>query len=271
MCRCRRRTSRASGCWRIMAKRAVLATGADRAAAGLRRQRPAGRDAGRRGAHLCQPLGRGAGRAAAVFTNNDARLTARRATSQAAGVDVAAHRRSRGRQTRCRRRRRRAVMPRDAVVRHATGRQGALRHRPCALAERRRAASLPTALAMSGGWNPAIAPRLPSRRASRSGIRAHRGLRAAPLRPGSASRARPPARCARPTCLADGARAAERARRSAAALERVPPSAHGHRPARRRSGAVAEPKGKAFVDFQNDVTLKESALAAREGYSSVEH
>ena len=30
-------------------------------------------------------------------------------------------------------------------------------------------------------------------------------------------------------------------------------------------------KGKAFVDFQNDVTVKDLALAHQEGYQSVEH
>jgi sarcosine oxidase subunit alpha len=34
---------------------------------------------------------------------------------------------------------------------------------------------------------------------------------------------------------------------------------------------VAESKGKAFVDFQNDVTTDDIELAAREGYRSVEH
>jgi sarcosine oxidase subunit alpha len=34
---------------------------------------------------------------------------------------------------------------------------------------------------------------------------------------------------------------------------------------------VADSKGKAFVDFQNDVTTDDIALAAREGYRSVEH
>ena len=38
-----------------------------------------------------------------------------------------------------------------------------------------------------------------------------------------------------------------------------------------RSGRSRLPKGKAFVDFQNDVTVKDLALAHREGYESVEH
>ena len=58
--------------WRIVAKRAVLAAGAIERPHRVRRQRPAGRHAGRRGAHLRQPL-RGRRRAArvAVFTDND--------------------------------------------------------------------------------------------------------------------------------------------------------------------------------------------------------
>ena len=35
--------------------------------------------------------------------------------------------------------------------------------------------------------------------------------------------------------------------------------------------APPAPRGKAFVDFQNDVTAKDLALAHQEGYRSVEH
>jgi sarcosine oxidase subunit alpha len=34
---------------------------------------------------------------------------------------------------------------------------------------------------------------------------------------------------------------------------------------------VKESRAKAFVDFQNDVTVKDIALANQEGFSSVEH
>ena len=33
----------------------------------------------------------------------------------------------------------------------------------------------------------------------------------------------------------------------------------------------ADDEGRRWIDFQNDVTLKDVALAAREGYVSVEH
>jgi sarcosine oxidase subunit alpha len=36
-------------------------------------------------------------------------------------------------------------------------------------------------------------------------------------------------------------------------------------------GAMAGARGKAFVDFQNDVTAKDIALAVREGFRSIEH
>ena len=49
--------------WKIVAKRAVLCAGRDRAADRVRRQRPARHHAGRRGARLRQPLWRGAGQA----------------------------------------------------------------------------------------------------------------------------------------------------------------------------------------------------------------
>ena len=48
--------------WRIVAKRAVLASGAIERGIAFRRQRPARRDAGLSGAELSQPLRRGAGR-----------------------------------------------------------------------------------------------------------------------------------------------------------------------------------------------------------------
>src|SRR3546814_19771210 len=35
--------------------------------------------------------------------------------------------------------------------------------------------------------------------------------------------------------------------------------------------AVAKPRAKAFVDWQNDVTAKDILLATREGFTSIEH
>jgi sarcosine oxidase subunit alpha len=59
--------------------------------------------------------------------------------------------------------------------------------------------------------------------------------------------------------LADGARA------DRFAVDAPPPSKGG------MLGAMAGARGKAFVDFQNDVTAKDIALAVREGFRSIEH
>jgi sarcosine oxidase subunit alpha len=74
--------------------------------------------------------------------------------------------------------------------------------------------------------------------------------------------------------LEDGARlgreAAANAGRTLAADRPVPatdPESVAHRPVWRVTGG----KGKAFVDFQNDVTDKDVELAAREGFRPVEH
>ena len=61
ICACRRAHQPRQRFWKIVAKRAVLAAGAHRAADRVRQQRPARRDAGGRGAHLPQPLCRRAG------------------------------------------------------------------------------------------------------------------------------------------------------------------------------------------------------------------
>lgn len=59
-----------------------------------------------------------------------------------------------------------------------------------------------------------------------------------------------------------------------AALGRAPPASAPRRGARGNGTAPlwrVKAKGKAFVDFQNDVTVSDIALAEREGFRSVEH
>ena len=76
--------------WRIQARRVVLATGADRAALRLPRQRHARRHAGERGARLCAALRRRrSGARSCVFTNNDGGWQRAAALSRA-GVPVRA-------------------------------------------------------------------------------------------------------------------------------------------------------------------------------------
>jgi methylglutamate dehydrogenase subunit C len=75
------------------------------------------------------------------------------------------------------------------------------------------------------------------------------------------------------SCLADGAAAGRRAAEHAGftASATAPPKADDERVAVSPIWHVAESKGKAFVDFQNDVTVNDIALAHREGFRSVEH
>ena len=128
-------------------------------------------------------------------------------------------------------------------------------------------------LAMSGGWNPTIH------------LTCHLGGKPVwdealaafvpgTLPPGHERRRRGGGSFGLAACLADGARPAPRPPRLAA-------SAAPQRRARRRRGRaayaraplwqVAGGRGKAFVDFQNDVTVKDIELAEREGFRSVEH
>ena len=74
--------------------------------------------------------------------------------------------------------------------------------------------------------------------------------------------------------LADGARlGAEAARETGfdVAMPLLPQTDGKERDAGEAFWWVKETKGKAFVDLQNDVTVKDIALAAREGFGTVEH
>ena len=74
---------------------------------------------------------------------------------------------------------------------------------------------------------------------------------------------------------AAGANAAERIGLAGEAPERAPPPLPSSAALDAVAGALVEPGdaggAKAFVDWQNDVTVKDLALAAREGFRSIEH
>ena len=76
-------------------------------------------------------------------------------------------------------------------------------------------------------------------------------------------------------CLTEGRQPAALAATDAGfAAPPSPPPRSTMKPApSRRCGtsAAGTERGKAFVDFQNDVTADDIALAAREGFRSVEH
>jgi methylglutamate dehydrogenase subunit C len=251
--------------WRIVAKWAVLAGGAhERHIAFRDNDRPGVMAAGAVRAYLNR-WGVSPGKTVAVFCNNDdAHRTAR--DLQAAGVRVAALIDVRPD----------AAMPRDipgyagAVVTGTKGRLGleeiVIRH---GAGER---AIRADCLAVSGGWNPAVhlTCHMNGRPVWREDIAAFvpaegavPGLHPAGAANGVFSTA---------GCLADGVRAA------AAALDGL-----GLKPPevgipKAEDGAYAlQPfwqvpgKGRAWLDFQNDVTVKDVALAAQENFRSVEH
>jgi sarcosine oxidase subunit alpha len=127
-------------------------------------------------------------------------------------------------------------------------------------------------LAMSGGWNPSVA------------LTCHLGARpmwrddifafvATNPPPGLAVAGAATGAFTLPACLADGIRlgseAAEATGFSAAATEA--PTASEETLGLMPLWKVAGARTKAFVDFQNDVTSKDIALAEREGFRSVEH
>ncbi len=128
------------------------------------------------------------------------------------------------------------------------------------------------ALAVSGGFDPSI------------GLTSHQGARPvwneaiAAFVPGVVPRGMIVAGAARGTmtlaaCLAEGARAGGEAAETAGFTTKPgdPPRADDESFAVSPLWHVADSKGKAFVDFQNDVTARDVALAEREGYRSVEH
>ena len=251
--------------WRIHARQAVLAAGSiERTVAFPDNDRPGVMTASAMRAYLHR-YGVAPGRSAVVFANNDdAHRTARDLAAAgvriAALVDSRAHAESDGDWP---------FYP-GGLVTGTSGRGGieaaTIRH---AGGERRVEAE---ALAISGGWNPSV--HLTCHRGGRPVWRdelaafvpsdgAVRGLHACGSARGVFSTAR---------CLSDGVRAAR------AALSALGIDAQGPPVPRAEDGAYAiaplwhvEAKGRAWLDLQNDVTVKDVGLAAREHFGSVEH
>lgn len=128
------------------------------------------------------------------------------------------------------------------------------------------------ALGMSGGWNPVV------------NLTCHHGGRPrwddalAAFVPGNPPKGLAVAGAANGTmtlgaCLAEGDRMGRIAAEDAghAARAKPPPKADDEAFALAPLWQVADSKGKAFVDFQNDVTVADVVLAGREGFRSVEH
>ncbi len=122
------------------------------------------------------------------------------------------------------------------------------------------------ALAMSGGFNPVIA--LACHRGAKPVWSEAHGAFLAPEVEGLTLAGAAAGIAGLADCLADGAKAAASlgyAGEAAPAVEGAPGTAQG-----KPLWAVKAPKGKAFLDYQNDVHLKDIKLAKAEGYGHVE-
>lgn len=246
--------------WRIVAKAAVLATGAEeRPLVFGGNDRPGVMMAGAMRAYLNR-WAVAPGQRPAVFTNTDAGY-ALAADLEAAGVAVAAivdpragRREWQGR----------ARVISGAVVAGTTGRK-ALSGIVVRSARGEETIAV-DALGLSGGFNPVIA--LACHRGARPVWSDARAAFLAPEVEGLAPAGAAAGVAGLGDCLADGARAVERLGYAPAAfggVEGGPGTAEGA-----PLWAVDAPRGKAFVDFQNDVGLKDLKLARAEGYGHVE-
>ena len=251
--------------WRITARRAILAAGAlERHIAFPMNDRPGIMMAGAVQAYLNR-YGVAAGKRVTVYANNDgARAVAR--DLMAAGVQVAAILDSRANAS--------AVedcpVYLDARVTNSEGRHGL---RLIEGSHAGGAFKLETdCLAMSGGWNPTLhltchmngRPRWSDEIAAFvPSDGAVPGLTAAGAANGTFTTH---------GCLAAGHAAAEAALADLGVkpAKVVMPKAEGLPYAIEPLWAV-EGKGRAWLDFANDVTTKDVKLAAQEGYTSVEH
>jgi heterotetrameric sarcosine oxidase alpha subunit len=246
--------------WRIVARHAILATGAEeRPLVFGGNDRPGVMMAGAMRAYLNR-FAVAPGRRVGVFTNTDAGY-ALAADLETAGVEVAAivDPRAKG-----------AVWSGRARVMAGAVVSGAVGGRAVSAMIVRRAEGEEKvaidALAMSGGFNPVIA--LACHRGGKPvWSQAHGGF-LAPEVEGLTPAGAAAGTTGLAACFADGAAAAERLGWPAAAfgaVEGAPGTAAGA-----PIWAVKTPKGKAFVDFQNDVHLKDLRLANAEGYGHVE-
>lgn len=251
--------------WRIVAKRSVLAAGAmERAIAHPGNDRPGVMVAGAVRAYVNR-WAVAPGRRVTVFAANDgARATVR--DLLAAGVEVAGVVDPRP-----------DAPPEDGVKVYAGGRvlgtRGRMGLKEVTIDHNGRAFRMATdALALSGGWNPAVhlTCHLGARPVWREDIAAF-----VPA-PGAAPGMTPAGACngtfSTAGCLAEGARAGATALADLGlkAPEVPLPAAEDHPYALHPLWAV-DGKGRAWLDFANDVTVKDVKLAAQEGYRANEH
>lgn len=259
--------------WRIVARRAVLAAGAiERPVAFGNNDRPGVMTAGAVRTYLNR-FGAAPGRRAVVYANND---DAARTVSDlaAAGCEIAAVVDARGDALALQSAARAAAatLVFGGAVEQALGR-GAVTGARIANAKGGTHDVSCDLIAVSGGWNPSV------QLASHQGARPRWDDRLAAFvpdltPPGMAVAGSAAGAFGLAQCLADGAQAGREAAEACGFagggfdrpdVEPEPEEVFGAGPWRIKSTA------KGFVDFQNDVTVKDVELAAREGFVSVEH
>ena len=252
--------------WKIVAKRAVLAAGAhERAIAFGKNDRPGVMLAGAARAYINR-YAAAPGKRLAVFTNNDDGWRTA-VDARAAGIDVVAVIDSRVGAT---------AAPgintiSGARVRRVRGKQAVTAIHVIDANGRRRKIEC-DALAVSGGWNPALhltchlggKPRWNEEIAAFVPGAIPPGMTVAGAANGALSLAR---------CLGGGMTAGVAAAAACgfAIAAITQPRADDEPAAVTPLWRVKESRGKAFVDFQNDVTAKDVRLANQEGFQSVEH
>ncbi len=254
--------------WKIVAKRAVLASGAhERMIAFGNNDRPGVMMAGAARTYINR-FGTSPGRQLAIFTNNDDGWRTA-IDAQAAGIEIAALVDSRAE----------PPLPRPSGIRVLTGTQVSRVRGGKGVsgivvmdAQGRRQRIACDALAVSGGWNPAVhlTCHLGGKPAWNAQISA---FTPGPLPPGMnvAGAVTGSFTLARSLIggVAAGALAAVECGYPIAPL--AVPRADDDPTAITPLWHVKASRAKAFVDFQNDVTTKDIVLADREGFSAVEH
>jgi sarcosine oxidase subunit alpha len=257
--------------WRIIAKQAVLAAGSiERPLVFGNNDRPGVMLAGSLRTYINR-FAVAPGRRAVVFANNDDALQTVSSLKKA-GVEIDAYVDPRPVDIETSRAIERAGAPFiSGVVTRAFGttRTTAVE----VLGSDGKATTLPCDLvAMSGGWNPTI--HLTSHLGSKPlWSEAHVAFLPGDLPPGMSVVGAAAGKFALAECLAGGAAAGGRAA-EACGFKSAPTPV----PAVEPEGTAVAPlwrvkqlKGKAFVDFQNDVSVSDVKLAEREGFRSVEH
>jgi sarcosine oxidase subunit alpha len=260
--------------WRIVARRHVLAAGA------IERPLVFG-DNDRPGVMLAAAVrtyvnrfGVAAGRRAVLFVNNDDAVGTA-ADLHAAGIAVAAivdARQEVSERVRAIAAETGAPLFAGAAVTRVLGRL-AVRGAEVTDSDGRRHRFACDLLAMSGGWSPTV--HLTSHHGGKPRWDAARGafLPANDLPPGMAVAGAATGDLALADCLASGAQRGAAAASEAGyqtapvAVPMVDPDSLLQQPLWRVRGG----RGKAFVDYQNDVGSSDIALARREGFSAVEH